>query len=312
MPFPLGMHTHLGQALHPMSEHPESVPAALPEILLLATDPSPNTPSALANSLWYKYRSASDWAWKVWDNTVASLRQIPLMIDDIAGRRACSSRYGVFLTHVDHHLPAGFDEHVLSWFLGSGRNEIVALSAETWDVLTVVLLYLSIHGALATTTILTGLIYPVWSMAASVSTSQQGASLEVLLHAVITLCDHLLLQEKQITGLPPSTLYEVQGLQTRRRDVFRHPHFVALSENMPTLVLIEHNANISPTSREHCRALRMSLCSKGVFRLGIYRDLDMIHRAFERVLGNQDVPEDCHEPLINALMVMFSEDTEGE
>lgn len=295
-----------------MSDHPEPVPIALPEILLLATDPSPEAPSTLANSLWYKYRSASDWAWKVWDNTVASLRQIPLMIDDVAGRRACSSRYALFLTHVDQHLPAGFDDQILSWFLGSGRNEIIALSAEAWDVLTVVLLYLSIHGALGTTTILTGLVYPIWSMAASVTSSQQGTSLQVLLQAVNTLCGYFLLQENHASGLPPSTLYEAQGLQTRRRDVFRHPHFVSLAEHMPTLVLIEHNTNIPTHLREDSRVLRISLCAKSVFRLGIYRDLDTVHRAFDRVLGNRDVPEERHEPLINALRVMFSEDSDGK
>ncbi|KAI0344762.1 hypothetical protein BDW22DRAFT_1354912 [Trametopsis cervina] len=295
-------------ALHPIIENPEPVPAALPEILLLATDPSTEAPSTLANSLWYKYRSSSDWAWKVWDNTVASLRQIPSMIEDIPGRRACGCRYAVFLTHVDQHLPAGFDEQILVWFLGSGRNEVIALSAEAWDVFTVVLLYLAIHGALATTTILTGLIYPIWVMAAASSTPEQAASLEVLLNAANKLCEHLLLQDVCIDGIPPSDYYEVQGLQTRRRDVFRHPHFVALAEHTPTLVLIEHNTNLPVHLREASRSLRESLCALSVFRLGIYRDLETVHHAFDRVLRNHDIAEENHEHLINALRVMFSED----
>lgn len=229
------------------------------------------------------------------------------MIKDIEGRRICGSRYAMFLIHVDQHLPTGFDDHILSWFSGSGRNEIIALTAEAWDVMIVVLLHLSIHGALATTTILTGLVYPVWLMGSSASTPQQGASLEVLLNAVNVLCDHLLLQETHDHGYPPATFYEVQGLQTRRRDVFRHPHFVPLVENIPTLVLIEHNTNLSDHLRQQSRTLRESLCGMSVFRLGIYRDLDTVHRAFERVLSNHEIPEERHEALVNALRLMFAE-----
>ncbi|KAI0688045.1 hypothetical protein BC835DRAFT_1419486 [Cytidiella melzeri] len=300
--------TAFAYALRPVSDHPQELPNALPEILLLATDFSPDAPITLANSLWYNYRSTAGWDWLVWDNTVASLRQLPLIVEDDIKRKECSYKYAVFLTHVDQHLPTGFDEQILSWFLGSGRNEIAALSAEIWDELIVVLLYLSIHGALAATTILTGLVYPIWSMAASASSVQEGTFLEIQLSAANKLCNHLLLQEKCIDGVPPSSFYQIQGLQTRRRDVFRHPHFAALAENVPTLVLIEHNGNLPTHLREGCCFLREALCARSVFRLGIYRDLETVHRAFDRVLGNHAVSEELQVPLINALKVMFAED----
>jgi mediator of RNA polymerase II transcription subunit 12 len=69
---------------------------------------------------------------KVWDNTVASLRQVPVMTSDTAGRHACALRYGTFLLQVDQHLPGGFDHSVLQWFLGPGENEVVALSTDAW------------------------------------------------------------------------------------------------------------------------------------------------------------------------------------
>jgi mediator of RNA polymerase II transcription subunit 12, fungi type len=296
------------KALRPISDRPQELPSALPEILLLATDDSSDAPTALANSLWYNYRAATGWDWLVWDNTIASLRQLPAMFEDHVARNACSQKYAAFLTHVDQHLPTGFDDQVLSWFLGSGRNEIATLSPEVWDELTVVLLYLAIHGALAATTILTGLVYPIWSIAASVSAPEDGTALEVQLKAANRICEHLLLQETCIDGVPPSNYYEIQGMQTRRRDVFRHPHFITLVDNVPTLVLIEHNVNIPHALRESCRLLREALCAKSVFKLGIYRDLETVHRAFDRVLGNHEVAEEFHEPLIKALKVLFSED----
>ncbi|KAI0093156.1 hypothetical protein BDY19DRAFT_989824 [Irpex rosettiformis] len=301
-------YTAFSYALRPLNDQPQELPTTLPEVLLLATDNSPDAPVTLANSLWYNYRSAPNWDWHVWDSTIACLRQLPYIIGDETTRKACSYKYAMFLTHVDQHLPDGFDDQVLSWFLGPGRSEIATFSAEIWDELTVILLYLSIHGALATTTILTGLIYPIWRSASLLSSPQDCVSLELQLSAANKMFDHLLLRETCTDGVPPSNFYELQGLQTRRRDVFRHPHFIALAENIPTLVLIEHNSNLPPHLQDDSRLLRETLCAKSVFRLGIYRDLETVHRAFENVLGNHDVAEELHEPLIDALKVMFLED----
>lgn len=277
----------------------------------MATDDGPDAPVALANSLWYNYRSTPNWDRLVWDNTVSCLRQLPFIIEDEVTRKACSYKYAMFLRHVDQHLPDGFDDSVLSWFLDTGLTEVVSFSTEIWDELAVILLYLSIHGALATTTILTGLIYPIWRSASLLSNPQDGTSLELQLSAANKMFDHLLLRETCTDGFPPSDLYEIQGLQTRRRDVFRHPHFIALAENIPTLVLIEHNSNLSSHLRDDSRLLREALCTKSVFRLGIYRDLETVHRAFESALENHNVPEELHEPLIDALKVMFSEDRDS-
>ncbi|KAG6334052.1 hypothetical protein ID866_5040 [Astraeus odoratus] len=123
-------------ALAPETVPPEHVPSVLPEILLLADDPKPDAPSILANGFWYKYRTALDWGWKVWDNTIASLRQVPAMTEDTNKRHSMALRYAQFLLHVDQHLPAGIDKHVLQWCLGNGKGEILALSAGAWDTST--------------------------------------------------------------------------------------------------------------------------------------------------------------------------------
>lgn len=298
------------QAFHPIGEQPAAVPAALPEILLLATDPNPDASSILANSLWYKYRSSPDWAWKVWDNTVASLRQIPSMIEDTAGRRSCALRYSTFLIQVDRHLAIGLDEHALNWLRGSGKNEVVALSTETWDLFVVVLLHLASSNALAVTSILEGLVYPAWQ-AASAASLQQSASLEAILPVVNDLCTRLLLTDSTDSKIPPLDFLQRQGLQTGRRDVYREPYFTALVKTIPTLVLLEHNANIPELLRQGCGVLRVALCGSSVFRMGTYRELDTVHDAFQSMLANPEVPEEKHEPLISALKLMFNEGQQG-
>ena len=278
---------------------------------MLATDLAPEAPSLLANSLWYKYMTSPDWAWKVWDNTIASLRQLPVMIPDIPSRLSCALRYATFLLHVDQHLPRGYDEQIRAWLAGSGWNEIAALTHETWDVVTVVLLYLACYGALATTTILESLIFPVWQAGAAAASEEQAQGLETLLTYAHTLFEHLLLRDECGTGVPPADVFEAQGLQTRRRDVFREPHFSLLVANFPALVLVEQNRLLSEPLRTACTALRRTICRVGVFRQGIYRDLDAVRLTFERLLESQSVPDDLHEPLVSALRLMLNDPGQG-
>ncbi|EGO25090.1 hypothetical protein SERLADRAFT_368519 [Serpula lacrymans var. lacrymans S7.9] len=289
-------------ALNPETDHPNPVPSRLPEILLLAEDPNPEGPSILANSLWYKYRTAFDWAWKVWDNTVASLRLIPNMTNETTNRHSIALRYGHFLLHIDKHLPGGFDDQVLQWFLGTGKNEVSGLCAEAWDVLTVVLLYLCIQGALSTTSILRGLVYPAWQLAANVSSDHEAQSLRRYLEAANRLFDLLLLQEGgSITSTLPVELLDLQRIRTRRQDVFREPHFSLFVSNIPTLVFIEKNMVLSDDFRQLAASLRCSACENDDFRQSCYRNLEIVRASFEHPLQSDAIAEPLCEPLVNAL-----------
>ncbi|KAF9484513.1 hypothetical protein BDN70DRAFT_872547 [Pholiota conissans] len=268
-------------ALQPNAAHPDSVPEVLPEILLLAGDPEPNAPSILANGLWIKYRASLDWAWKVWDNAVASLRQIPSMSTDVEVRRACALRYGSFLWRVDQHLPNGLDYDVLQWFLGPGKAEVIALNADAWDILEVVLLFLVVHGSLKTTTILEGLIYPAWRLGTT-DIPGQSSIFETYISSANNLTFHLLLQEDEDDpSMPPFNLAERQSIRTRRQAVYEEPHFSLLVESIPVLIYLENNENIMENLRTECTTLRYRICQETGFRQGAYRNLDIIRETFE-------------------------------
>ncbi|KAJ7209594.1 hypothetical protein GGX14DRAFT_630911, partial [Mycena pura] len=296
-------------ALRPQSDRPESVPDVLPEILLLADDPRADAPSILASSLWIKYRISSDWAWKVWDNTVASVRQIPRMTPDPSNRRICALRYGVFLWHVDQHLPKGLDDEVLKWFLGPGKNEVAALDADAWVVFAVVLLHLSVHGALQTTTILQGLVYPAWQLGVSASNVQQGQSREVLLRAVNALFEQLLLREDG--GHEPIDLLELQRVQTRRQAVYQEPHFLLLVSSIPLLVALESSENLSQEIRKDFTSLRLTLSAHSAFRQGAFRNLDAIREIFNQTLQDEEADENRAKAVVGALRSLLSDSSDG-
>ncbi|KAF9231909.1 hypothetical protein BU15DRAFT_55624 [Melanogaster broomeanus] len=299
-------------ALAPDIANANMVPPVLPEILLLAEDPKSDAPSILANSLWYKYRTALDWGWKVWDNTVASLRQVPLMTDDIVKRHTIALRYAQFLLHVDQHLPAGIDEQVLRWFLGTGKGEILALTVDAWDVCSVILLFLCAHGALPSTTILRGLVYPAWTLCANVTSTEQAQSLAVYIQSANALFDCLVLRtECQTSSTLPNTLLDIHRFYTRRQDAFGEPHFTFLAAEMPTLVLLEHNEFVPQDLREDAKELRVKTCESRQFRLAAYRDLDVIRRAFEQPIQSGTIGETLFEPLVSALKVILSNSSEG-
>ncbi|KAL4080156.1 hypothetical protein V8B97DRAFT_1914244 [Scleroderma yunnanense] len=299
-------------ALAPDTDYPENVPAVLPEILLLADDPKPDASTILANGLWYKYRTSFDWGWKVWDNTIASLRQVPLMTEDINKRHIIALRYAQFLLDVDQHLPAGIDDHVLQWCLGDGKGEILALTADAWDVCSVVLLFLCAHCALSTTSLLRGLVYPAWYMCANSTVGQLAQLPSVFIQSAIRLFDLLVLQEEtQISSTIPFSLLDIHRIHSRRQDVFSESHFPLLVGEMPTLLLVECNDFVPSELRAISRDLRVKTCESRDFRQAAYRDLDVIRRAFEQPIQSGTIGEALFEPLVNALKVILSESNDG-
>ncbi|KAI6129405.1 hypothetical protein EDD16DRAFT_1690096 [Pisolithus croceorrhizus] len=236
------------------------VPEHLPEILLLADDPKPDAPSILANGLWYKYRTALDWGWKVWDNTIA--------------RHAIALRYARFLLHVDQHLPAGIDDHVL--------QVILALTVDCLGCL--------FRGApfpeARTVPCPRQAFSAAWWYSAQLPT--------IFVQSANELFDRLILHEEiQISSTAPSS---------RRQN---------LVEEMPTLLLIECNEVIPLELRATAKDLRVRTCESREFRQAAYRDLGVIRKAFEQPIQSGFIGEALFEPLVNALKVILSDSSEG-
>ncbi|KAJ7594649.1 hypothetical protein C8J56DRAFT_444559 [Mycena floridula] len=293
-------------AVQPITGLAAPVPDILPEILLLATEPGPDAPQILANALWIKYRRSHDWAWKTWDNTVASLRQIPHMRTEVSDRRESAHRYGTFLLHVDQHLPAGLDAQVLDWFLGRGRNEVTALTADAWDIVSDVLLFLSVHGAIKTTTILSGLVYPSWLIGATAQEAEQSISIEVLLTAINALFRQLVFQTE--TSDEPVDLLDDQCIRTRRQDVYQDPHFRYLVGSIPVLLALENNEHVSNHLRVASKQLRHALCEQELFRRAVFRNVAVVREAFERPIPTAaDFQGDLTKATIAALKLVLCE-----
>jgi hypothetical protein len=262
----------------------------------------------LANSLWYRYRSAPDWGWRVWDNTFASLRLKPDVAVDIVTAQARARCYAEFLLAIDQHLPAGLDEHIARWLAGPGVAELVAIDAAAWDCVIFALLFLVVHGALAATTVLQGLVYPLWQFAlAPPAASPPAQAPDVYLRAAHDIFARLLLNTACTPdGIPPAGAVQLQRVRTRRGDVFARAHIATLVAHVPTLVFLEHCARVGPELGALSGALRCAVCEVPEFRQGVYRDLNAVREAFESSSKLESLDESLVEHLMDALRLILN------
>lgn len=303
------------QRLYPSNEPAVAVPDVLPEILLLAQDTDEKAPVQLANTLWYKYRTSEEWSSKVWENTVASLRQISALNFNPAVCRTYARRYADLLSGVDQRLPHGLDEYVLRWLLGPGVPELHTLNRDVWLIFVPTLVNLVVTDAVSTTTILQGLVYPVWSAAASVINREEAETISTYLSPATSLFELLLLRD-QVTpedaeDICVDSLMSLQRIVTRRRRVFSQEHFPSLVAAIPTLVLLEHNHQLPDTIRTRIGVLRSRLCQHHDLKQAVYRDLDQVRTVFERPLETDGSPVYLRESLVVALRITLDDGSPG-
>ncbi|KAI0259684.1 hypothetical protein BC834DRAFT_606637 [Gloeopeniophorella convolvens] len=285
--------TNYAQALRPSGGEGDPCPRKLPEILLLSNDPRPDAAYLLANNLWFHYHKSPNWAWCIWDNTFAALRV------KVNPDLPHDARYANFLLHIDQHLPSGLDEHVARWFQDTGIAELVTIDSDAWTSVTLTLLHLVVQGVLATTTVLQGLVYPLWGHALAAGAPECAVYLRAAhdIFARLVLCG-----EDDWAG----DFTELQRVRARRQDVFCAPNLSLLVGAIPTLVFLEHAPHVPAELRQRAAVLRDAVCGTVEFRQGIYRDLNAVRDAFDKSLQYDALEESLVEPLMDALRLILN------
>lgn len=265
----------------------------------------------LATALWYKYRTSEEWPSKVWGSTVTNLRQISTLNFNPAICKTYARRYADLLSGVDQRLPNGLDSHVLEWFLGPGTTELHTLNWDLWLIFVPTLVNLVVADAVSTVTLLRGLIYPAWSVAASVASREDAETVSTYLSAATSLFELLLLRD-QVTpeddqDILVDDLMSLQRIVTRRRRIFSQEHFPSLVAAIPTLVLLEHNPYLLDAIRTRISVLRSRLCQRHDFKQAVYRDLDQVRTLFEQPLETDGSPSYLRESLVVALRLALDD-----
>lgn len=177
--------------------------------------------------------------------------------------------------------------------------ELISIDSVAWINLTHTLLHLVVQNVLATTTILKGLVYPLWSCALA----SGRAECEVYLRAAHDIFARLVLSGEEDWC---SDIVDMQRVRVRRQDVFCSPHLSLLVGAIPTLVFLEHAPHVPSELRSRAVALRDAVCGSVEFRQGIYRDLNAVRDAFDKSLQYDALDESLVEPLMDALRLILN------
>ena len=304
----------LGQALRPVGSHADHVPDVLSDIFRLEGNLDPDFPSLLANSLWIKYRTSPEWGWKVWDNVLTSLQRMANSETSTRTGDRYAFSYGLFLWHIDQHLASGLDEAVLHWLTHQGSSQIGSFSLETWNALSTILIYLVAHRSLRITTLLTGLVFPVWQQCASTTADHPylESCTATLVRVANSLCEALLLRRYHSDDPLLADIHHIQCIESRKTMVYSEPFFSTLISKIPILIHLENNACLPEDVRIQTGHLRRRLCQEESFRQGAFRNLDSTREAFEKSFIFSETNDDLGKTLITGLGHILCSKDEGD
>jgi mediator of RNA polymerase II transcription subunit 12, fungi type len=275
-----------------------AIPPVLPEILLLTQDDSVDAAALLAASLWSKYGTSPNWVLTIWDNVVASLRQLPDMSLETSDRKARALRYVTFLRHIGDYVLGGID--LADWFLGPGKHELVALDADVWELLNLVLIQLCIHGTLLIGNLLVQLVYPTCQGAAEVDSVDAGQAESCAILASIQLFRDLVVHEDASlrTG-GPFSVTDIYSLCAYRQELYRSPQFTQLLHGIKAIEAIEQNVHLADEVRSSATSLRQEIILGKLFRQGLYAEYERlrpISRAASREPEEEETLSDIASP----------------
>jgi hypothetical protein len=275
--------TDLLQSLHPPSDGTQSPSHSFQQIAALIHEPSLERATIMADEIWYKHHASESWATVVWEHVFACLCSVPITTPENL-KSEIAARYVSFLVRLSGHVVSGLDTCMREWF-STAKNDL--LTAEhAHGLLALVFLRLVLAGVLSPSTILEGLIYPTWSLAARLE--EPKPPMVVLAGLANDLAERLLVTDDvpaSLSVLPPSTLAEVLGLSARRLPASDNAPFLALINRFPCLVAMEIHPHLSDAVRESSKALRILLVNQPQMVTLSSRYMDVVRDSFLKPTG---------------------------
>ncbi|KAG8742716.1 RNA polymerase II mediator complex subunit [Ceratobasidium sp. 414] len=271
------------QSFHPSTDGTQPPSHSFQQVESILHEPSLERVTAIADEVWYKHHASESWATVIWEHVFASLCNIPNTIPDTQ-RSEIATRYVAFLVRLNDHIVSGLDTCMREWF-SAGMNDMLGVE-QAHGIFALVFLKLVLVGVLSPSTILEGLVYPTWNIAASLEESKPPVI--VLAGLVNDLTERLLVIDDVPTSpsiLPPSTLVEVLGLGARRLPASDNAPFLSLINRFPCLVAMEINPHLSDTVRQSSKALRILLVNQPQIVTLSSRYMDVVRDSFLKPVG---------------------------
>ncbi|KAG8709991.1 RNA polymerase II mediator complex subunit [Ceratobasidium sp. 395] len=271
------------QALHPSTEGTQPPAHSFERVASILHNPSLEHATTIAREVWYEHHAFESWATVIWEHVFISLCRVPGNTPEVQ-KSEIATRYVAFLVGLNEHIFSGLDTCMREWF-SAGLNDMLG-AEQSHGMLALVFLKLVLAGVLSPSTILEGLVYPTWNLAACLEETKPPVIL--LAGLANNLAERLLVVDDVPTspsGLPPSTLIEVLGLGARRLPASDNAPFLALINRFPCLVAMEINPHLNDNVRQSSKALRILLVNQPQIVTLSSRYMEVVRDSFLKPVG---------------------------
>jgi mediator of RNA polymerase II transcription subunit 12 len=236
---------------------------------------------------------------------VQATRQIPDQWQDHHEQLRASSRYADFLFNLGEEMPTTLDDSLRPHLSASYKDNLAPdLDVDSWNLIVHLLLELVSRGGLSTITVLEGIIYPAWTASAAPASNALDTINQLAGRLLLLQYDFL----EQRDDLPPYSPSQAHRLQSQSQTVFKLEHFTRLLANMPFLVALELNQEVTEDVRRSCAHLRFALCQDPRFRLSAFRHVDLVRDAFLKPTKLSGATAALEGHLVDALRLIVSSD----
>ncbi|KAB5588281.1 Med12 domain containing protein [Ceratobasidium theobromae] len=271
------------QSLHPPTDGTIPPAHSFPQIMTLVNEPSLKRIADIADYVWYNHHASETWATVIWEQIFSSICNVPRAIPDTQ-KSEIATRYVTFLVKISDHIASGLDNCLREWF-STGMNDLLS-TEQAHDILALVFLRLVLAGVLAPSTILEGLVYPTWDLAAGLQEPKPAVS--CLAELANDLTERLLVTDdvpSSASLLPPSTLSEVLELSARRLPASDNASFLTFINKFPCLVAMEIQPHVGDAVRESSKGLRILLVNQPQLVTLSSRYMDVVRDSFLKPTG---------------------------
>jgi mediator of RNA polymerase II transcription subunit 12 len=270
----------------------------LPEVTDLVVSP---LPEGLTDLLRQRYTVSPKWTYIIWDSIVYALDRA----EDGPLEQAIP-HFSRLLEETGTELSLSLELESRKWFQGRGHRLLSILDERIWSIIEPILIRSVISGTLSTSTVLFGLVFPIWSR----SLDDSVAPLVVPVRYVTGIARRLLIVDAPLP-LPvqesdAASLLEAQRLLGQHTLIHTRQDTIRFFTAIADLVMLEDRKGMPDSERELCTSLRTLVSRSSTFRVLAMRYIEDVRNIFCRSTSIDVTGAASEDKLVETLAMLIT------
>jgi mediator of RNA polymerase II transcription subunit 12 len=270
----------------------------VPEITALVVSPLPET--GLTDLLRERYAAQPKWTYIIWDSIMFALdrsQDLPL--------EGAVLRFSRLLEETGVELSLSLELESRKWFQGRGHRLLSFLDERIWSAIESLLIRSVISGTLSTSTVLFGLVFPIWSR----SLDNSVPPLVTPVRFVTGMARRLLIVDAppfQVQDSDAAALLEAQRLLGQHSLIYTRQDTIRFFTAIADLVMLEDRKGIPDSERELCTSLRTLVSRSSTFRVLAMRYIEDVRTIFCRSTSIDVTGAASEDKLVETLAMLIT------